>query len=291
MHISQLANRYIKSPHDVVSVGDVVTVWVMSVDQERKRVSLTMVKPGTERHRGPRKGGQRRGQGSRGEQREGSQGQGQGRRIAAAPPRPSGSALTSPPVGAAPIAALAEPPSRRPDRDRGGAWIAAGTRVRRQAAPAMVRARRPRHAGARPPAGPGRAPDRVAADRAADRWTRARAGRPRTRPARRPQGPRGPQALAAQPSASASLQGGPFRQRAPADVRPAQATLGGAGGEARELAAEAAAAAASVRPQGAVLPAAPRSAIQPSPGRSRLRENQIGEGITVNRFSHRDHTV
>ena len=52
VHISQLANRYIKSPHDVVSVGDVVTVWVMSVDQDRKRVSLTMVKPGTERHRG-----------------------------------------------------------------------------------------------------------------------------------------------------------------------------------------------------------------------------------------------
>ena len=52
VHISQLANRYIKSPHDVVSVGDVVTVWVMSVDQERKRVSLTMVKPGTERQRG-----------------------------------------------------------------------------------------------------------------------------------------------------------------------------------------------------------------------------------------------
>ena len=55
VHISQLANRYIKSPHDVVSVGDVVTVWVMGVDQERKRVSLTMVKPGTERPRGGRR--------------------------------------------------------------------------------------------------------------------------------------------------------------------------------------------------------------------------------------------
>ena len=54
VHISQLANRYVKSPHDVVSVSDVVTVWVMGVDQERKRVSLTMVKPGTERHRGAR---------------------------------------------------------------------------------------------------------------------------------------------------------------------------------------------------------------------------------------------
>src|SRR4028119_2134056 len=49
VHISQLANRYIKSPHDVVSVGDVVTAWVMGVDGERKRVSLTMVKPGTAR--------------------------------------------------------------------------------------------------------------------------------------------------------------------------------------------------------------------------------------------------
>jgi len=120
VHISQLANRYIKTPHDVVSVGDVVTVWVMSVDQERKRVSLTMVKPGTERQRGAAQGGQRRGQGG-GEQREGQAGQGQGRRDRARPPRPSGSALTSPPVGAAPIAALAEPPARRPDRDRGGA--------------------------------------------------------------------------------------------------------------------------------------------------------------------------
>ena len=58
VHISQLANRYIKSPHDVVSVGDVATVWVMGVDGERKRVSLTMVKPGTERPRG--RTGQRR---------------------------------------------------------------------------------------------------------------------------------------------------------------------------------------------------------------------------------------
>ena len=125
VHISQLANRYIKTPHDVVSVGDVVTVWVMSVDQERKRVSLTMVKPGTERQRGAAQGGQRRGHGG-GEQREGQAGQGQGqqgqgRRDRARPPRPSGSALTSPPVGAAPIAALAEPPARRSDHDRGGA--------------------------------------------------------------------------------------------------------------------------------------------------------------------------
>ncbi|VTS04316.1 Tex-like N-terminal domain-containing protein [Tuwongella immobilis] len=49
VHISQMANRYIKSPYDVVAVGDVVTVWVMQVDAERRRVSLTMIEPGTER--------------------------------------------------------------------------------------------------------------------------------------------------------------------------------------------------------------------------------------------------
>src|SRR5258707_4188295 len=49
VHISQMANRYIKSPHEVVAVGDVVTVWVLSVDADRRRVSLTMIPPGTER--------------------------------------------------------------------------------------------------------------------------------------------------------------------------------------------------------------------------------------------------
>jgi len=32
-----MANRYIKSPYDVVAVGDVVTVWVLTVDKERHR--------------------------------------------------------------------------------------------------------------------------------------------------------------------------------------------------------------------------------------------------------------
>jgi uncharacterized protein len=49
VHISQMANRYIKNPYDVVAVGDVVTVWVLTVDHERRRVSLTMLKPGTDR--------------------------------------------------------------------------------------------------------------------------------------------------------------------------------------------------------------------------------------------------
>ena len=47
VHISQMSTQFIQSPHDAVSVGDVVTVWVTGVDQARKRVSLTMVRPGT----------------------------------------------------------------------------------------------------------------------------------------------------------------------------------------------------------------------------------------------------
>jgi uncharacterized protein len=49
VHISQMANRYIKNPYEIVAVGDVVTVWVLSVEAGRRRVSLTMIRPGTER--------------------------------------------------------------------------------------------------------------------------------------------------------------------------------------------------------------------------------------------------
>jgi protein Tex len=55
VHISQIANRYIKSPYDVVAVNDVVTVWVLNVDQDRHRVSLTMIQPGSERQRQERR--------------------------------------------------------------------------------------------------------------------------------------------------------------------------------------------------------------------------------------------
>ncbi len=56
VHVSHLADRYIRDPHEVVTVGDVVKVWVLSVDKQRRRVSLTMVQPGTERPRPPRHG-------------------------------------------------------------------------------------------------------------------------------------------------------------------------------------------------------------------------------------------
>jgi len=70
VHISQMANRYVKSPYDVVAVGDVVGVWVLSVDKERHRVSLTMIQPGTERKPPERRPAPRRDQG-RGDQGQG----------------------------------------------------------------------------------------------------------------------------------------------------------------------------------------------------------------------------
>ncbi len=42
VHVSQMANRYVKNPFEVVSVGDVVTVKVVKVDIERGRIGLSM---------------------------------------------------------------------------------------------------------------------------------------------------------------------------------------------------------------------------------------------------------
>ena len=42
VHISQITNRYIKHPLEVVSVGDIVEVKVLGVDMKKKRISLTM---------------------------------------------------------------------------------------------------------------------------------------------------------------------------------------------------------------------------------------------------------
>ncbi len=42
VHISQLSDKYIKNPSEVVSVGDIVKVKVLSIDKDRQKVSLTM---------------------------------------------------------------------------------------------------------------------------------------------------------------------------------------------------------------------------------------------------------
>ena len=45
VHISKLSKSYVKHPLDVVSVGDIVKVWVVNVDLDRKRLQLTMINP------------------------------------------------------------------------------------------------------------------------------------------------------------------------------------------------------------------------------------------------------
>ncbi len=45
VHISQITDRYIKHPGEVLKVGQIVKVWVISVDSKKGRISLTMKKP------------------------------------------------------------------------------------------------------------------------------------------------------------------------------------------------------------------------------------------------------
>jgi uncharacterized protein len=44
VHISELSNRFVKHPSEVVSVGDQVKVCVLAVDVKKKRISLSMKK-------------------------------------------------------------------------------------------------------------------------------------------------------------------------------------------------------------------------------------------------------
>ena len=45
VHISQLCERRVRHPSEVCAVGDIVMVWVLEVDEKKKRISLTMKKP------------------------------------------------------------------------------------------------------------------------------------------------------------------------------------------------------------------------------------------------------
>ena len=42
VHVSQLADRFVNDPRDVVKAGDIVKVKVLDVDLKRKRIALTM---------------------------------------------------------------------------------------------------------------------------------------------------------------------------------------------------------------------------------------------------------
>lgn len=46
VHISRMAKRFIRHPSEVVKIGDSVKVWVQDVDIQKKRIALTMIKPG-----------------------------------------------------------------------------------------------------------------------------------------------------------------------------------------------------------------------------------------------------
>ncbi|MDL2215985.1 helix-hairpin-helix domain-containing protein, partial [Ruminococcaceae bacterium OttesenSCG-928-N02] len=47
VHVSQISKQFIKHPSAVLSVGDIVTVYVLAVDLPKKRISLTMLPPQT----------------------------------------------------------------------------------------------------------------------------------------------------------------------------------------------------------------------------------------------------
>jgi uncharacterized protein len=122
VHISQMANRYIKNPYEVVAVGDVVTVWVLAVDTGRRRVSLSMIRPGTER-----KPAERKPHAPRQEQREGPPRSRPPRGRRPSPARGRGAPapqVTPPPQqGEQPAAAVArvgQPGNAAHDRPRGG---------------------------------------------------------------------------------------------------------------------------------------------------------------------------
>ena len=59
VHLSQMATRFIRHPSEVVKVGDIVDVWVLGVDLQRHRISLSMVEDGNKNGK-PQNRGDRR---------------------------------------------------------------------------------------------------------------------------------------------------------------------------------------------------------------------------------------
>ncbi|AVH48018.1 Tex family protein [Staphylococcus haemolyticus] len=45
VHVSKLSKKFVKNPMDVVSVGDIVEVWILDIDKNKGKVSLTMIDP------------------------------------------------------------------------------------------------------------------------------------------------------------------------------------------------------------------------------------------------------
>ena len=130
VHISQMANKYIKSPYDVVSVNDIVNVWVLKIDKDSNHVSLSMIKPGSEREAQERRPapprrdaqtqdrGQRpppRDRGQAGPPRDGQR-EGQGQRQGGRPPQRRGGPPPRQLVPREPQREAAPPPPPPPPR-------------------------------------------------------------------------------------------------------------------------------------------------------------------------------
>ena len=47
VHVSEMSQRRVKSPKDVLSVGEEITAWIKALDKEHNRISLTLLAPGT----------------------------------------------------------------------------------------------------------------------------------------------------------------------------------------------------------------------------------------------------
>ena len=45
VHVSKLSKKFVKNPMDIVSVGDIVDVWILNIDKQKDKVSLTMINP------------------------------------------------------------------------------------------------------------------------------------------------------------------------------------------------------------------------------------------------------
>jgi protein Tex len=76
VHISRLSHNFVEDPHQHVQSGDLMNVWVVGIDEKKKRVILTAIPPGTEQERRSdadrvpaREEGNQRGPGPRGDSR------------------------------------------------------------------------------------------------------------------------------------------------------------------------------------------------------------------------------
>ena len=45
VHVSQLSKKFVKNPMNIVSVGDIVDVWILDIDEDKGKISLTMIDP------------------------------------------------------------------------------------------------------------------------------------------------------------------------------------------------------------------------------------------------------